>query len=259
MTRFARTLRCSALVLTLSVALAATAQAATLTVAVAANFKAPAEEIAAQFLKRTGHSVHLVFGTVTKLAMQIEQGAPIDVCISADAHTVDLLQSKGLTAEGTRFCDAQGTLVLWSARPGVVDDQGAVLERGQFAHLAIANPELAVYGRAAQEVMEQRGVWQALQPKIVRGDSITQTDQFVATGNVELGFVAKSQIDKGGWLPGGSRWVVPQTLYSPLKQDAVLLRRGMQNPAAREFMQELAAAPAQNTIRAYGYADCAAH
>ena len=243
-----------------SIALAAApAQADTVTVATASNFKAPVEQIAAQFEKTTGHSVKLVFGTVTKLSAQIEQGAPIDVFISADQHTVDTLQSKGLTVDGTRLCYAVGELVLWSARQGVVDDRGGVLKDGKFNHLAIANPKLAVYGRAAQGVMERMGVWESLQPKIVLGDSISQAYQFVASGNADLGFVAKSQVYKGGWLPGGSRWVVPQSMYSPLKQDAVLLKRAANNPAAKEFLRELAAAPAQQVIREYGYADCAAH
>lgn len=199
-----------------------------------------------------------MFGTVTKLSAQIEQGAPIDVFISADQHTVDTLQSKGLTVDGTRLCYAVGELVLWSARAGLVDDRGEVLKTGQFNHLAIANPKLAVYGRAAQAVMERMGVWDALRPKIVLGDSISQAYQFVASGNAELGFVAKSQVYKRRWLPGGSRWVVPQTMYSPLKRDAVLLKRAANNAAAKEFLRLLAAPAAQHIIRDYGYADCTA-
>lgn len=234
---------------------AASAHSATTTIAVAANFKPVMDEIVPVFEKRSGHSVHVVYGTVTKLAKQIEQGAPFDVLISSDQHTVDTLQGTGLTVPETRFCYAIGELVLWSANPGLVDPQAEVLKKGDFRRLAIANPKVAIYGRAAQQVLEKLGLWTAMQPKIVLGENITQAHQFVATGNAELGFVAKSQVFKDQWV-GGSHWVIPQSLYQLLKQDAVLLKRGQDNPAARAFLQQLMAPATQPVLLRYGYDAC---
>ena len=153
----------------------------------------------------------------------------------------------------SRFTYAIGKLVLWSARPGFVDDKGEVLKRGDFRQLAIANPKVAVYGAAAAEAMKNLGLNAALEPRLVFGENITQAWQFAATGNAELGFVALSQIYKDGQFIPGSHWMVPPTLYPQIRQDAVLLVRGKDNPAAIALMAFLKSDAARRVIRAHGY------
>ena len=153
----------------------------------------------------------------------------------------------------SRFTYATGRLVLWSATPGVVDAQGAVLAGGGFAHLAIANPKTAPYGAAAMQVLRARGLAEALAPKLVTGESIAQAYQFVATGNAQLGFVALSQLSTPGKPAPGSMWRVPADLHEPIRQDAVLLRAGASNPAALALMTYLRSDAARAIIRAYGY------
>lgn len=227
------------------------AQAAEVTAAVAANFTAPAKEIAAVYEKKTGYTVDLSFGATGQLYTQVTQGAPFDLFLSADAARIDKALKDGWGVEGTRFTYAIGTLVLWSADPKLVDSDGAVLTSGNFAHLAVANPKTAPYGAAAMEVMTARGVLGALKPKLVTGENISQTFQFVTSGNAELGFVALSQIIDD---TKGSRWVVPENLYTPILQDAVLLKQGEQNTFAQGFLSFLKGPEAVAIIKRYGYA-----
>jgi len=222
-------------------------------VAVAANFTAPAQKIAAQFEKDTGHVAKLSFGATGKFYAQITNGAPFEVLLSADDETPAKLEKEGQAAPGTRFTYAIGTLVLWSAQPGVVDAQGAVLKSGQFERLSIANPKTAPYGAAAVETMKALGVLDAVTPKLVQGENIAQAYQFVATGNAPLGFVALSQVFEDGALKGGSAWIVPAKLHQPIRQDAVVLAKGAANPAAKAWLAYLKSEKALAVIRAYGY------
>lgn len=234
-------------------AVCGSANAAEVSVAVAANFTGPMERIAPAFEKATGHKARVSYGTVGKFYAQVRNGAPFDVLVSADDATPIRLEKDGLAVAESRFTYAVGKLVLWSAKPGFVDDEGAVLRRGDFRYLAIANPKMAVYGAAAVEVMNRMGVRAALEAKFVQGENISQTYQFVATGNAELGFVALSQIYKDGQFVPGSRWMVPSDLYPPLRQDAVLLNRGKGNAAAEALLAYLKSDAAKKVIRAYGY------
>lgn len=222
-------------------------------VAVAANFTAPAQKIAAQFEKDTGHVAKLSFGATGKFYAQITNGAPFEVLLSADDETPAKLEKEGQAAPGTRFTYAIGTLVLWSAQPGAVDAQGAVLKSGQFERLSIANPKTAPYGAAAIETMKALGVLDAVTPKLVQGENIAQAYQFVATGNAPLGFVALSQVFEDGALKGGSAWIVPAKLHQPIRQDAVVLAKGAANPAAKAWLAYLKSEKALAVIRAYGY------
>lgn len=222
-------------------------------VAVAANFSGPMERIAAEFEKATGHKTVIAYGTVGKFYAQIKNAAPFDVLVSADDETPIRLEKDGLAVPASRFTYAIGKLVLWSATPGRVDDEGEVLKRGDFRHLAIANPKVAVYGAAAVEALTNLNVHAALESKLVLGENISQTYQFAATGNAELGFVALSQIYKDGQFAAGSHWLVPLNLYPPLKQDAVLLNRGKDNPAAGALLAYLKSDAARKVIRGYGY------
>ncbi len=230
------------------------ARADEIQVAVAANFTAPMRKIADEFEKETGHKPLLAFGTVGQFYAQIKNGAPFEALVSSDKETPDKLVRDGLAVADTRYTYAVGKLVLWSAAPGLVDSKGAILTSGAFQHLALANPKLAVYGAAGQEVMKKLGVWDAVQPKIVLAENITQSYQFVASGNAEIGFVALSQvIGPNGKIEKGSAWSPPADLYPPIKQDVILLAPGADKSAARALVDYLKTEKARAIIRAYGY------
>lgn len=229
------------------------AMAAEVNVAVAANFSAPMKQIAADFEKETGHKAVLSYGASGKFYTQIRNGAPFQLFLSADDEKPAQLERDGLTVTGSRFTYAVGTLVLWSAKPGFVDAKGEVLGKGIFTKLAIASPKLAPYGVAAMEVLTKQGLLAAVAPKFVQGENISQTFQFVSTGNAELGFVALSQVMREGKISSGSAWVVPGRLHSPIRQDAVLLSSGKDNAAAKALLDYLRSANARKIIRSYGY------
>lgn len=229
------------------------ANAETTLVAVASNFTKPMTEIAVAFEKATGHSANLSFGSSGKFIAQIENGAPFEVFLSADDEKPLKLEQAGLAEPGTRFTYALGTLVLWSAQPGFVDTDGKVLSDGQFKHLAIADPKLAPYGVAAMEVLKNLGLQGKLQPLLVLGENISQTHQFISTGNAELGFIALSQVTDSGKISNGSAWIVPANRHAPIRQDAVLLNKGADNPAASALLDFLKSTPALTIIHQYGY------
>ncbi len=242
--------------LALSVSLAGAsfaAQADEVSVAVAANFTAPMQRIAADFEKATGHKAQLVFGSTGKFYAQIKSGAPFQVLLAADDETPARLVKEGDGVAGSQFTYAIGKLVLWSPKPGFVDDKGEVLKSGRFEHLSIANPKLAPYGLAAVETLKALGLADALQPKLVIGESITQAQQFVTSGNAELGFIAFAQIHKDGRLIDGSYWPVPGKYHTPIRQDAVVLDKGKASAAAAALMGYLKSPAAVAVIRAYGY------
>lgn len=245
--------RLSAALLLASFALPGSAFAAEVQIAVAANFTAPIKEIAALFERDTGHRVLAAFGPTGGLYTQIRNGAPFEVFLSADASTPARLEKEGEVVAGSRFTYAIGKLVLWSATAGYVDEQGEVLKRNEFKHLSIANPKTAPYGLAATQVLDRLGLSAAVQAKLVEGSNISQAHQFVASGNAELGFVALSQVYRDGRIESGSAWVVPADMYSPILQDAVLLNKGKDNPAATELLEYLKGAQAAEVIRSYGY------
>jgi len=226
------------------------AMAEAIRVAVASNFVEAITVIAERFEARTDHEVTLSAGSTGKHYAQISNGAPFDAFFAADAHRPQLLEQEGVAVAGTRFTYALGKLVLWSPTAGYVDRDGRVLERGEFRHLAIANPKLAPYGRAAEEVLLAMGLWDRFGRRLVRGENIGQAYQFVSSGNAELGFVAYSQVRRPGRAIEGSWWNVPQTLYTPIEQQAVLLKDG---EAARAFLSFVRSDEALEIIRDYGY------
>jgi molybdate transport system substrate-binding protein len=231
---------------------ASSSWAATTLVAIAANFTKPMTEIAAEFEKATDHTAKLSFGSSGKFVSQMQNGAPFEVFLSADESGPLNLERSGFTVPGSRFVYALGKLVLWSATSGLVDDQGKVLSSGSFKHLALADPKLAPYGVAAMEVLKNLGLAEKLQPLLVLGENIAQTQQFVSTGNAELGFVALSQVIDNGKIGSGSGWIVPADRYAPIKQSAVLLTLGAENPAAKALIDYLKSAPAMAIIEKYG-------
>ncbi|WP_293995642.1 molybdate ABC transporter substrate-binding protein [Sphaerotilus sp.] len=241
------------LALVLGLAGSAGAHADEVLVAVAANFAAPMARLADDFKASTGHTLKLASGATGKFYSQIVAGGPFEVLLSADDETPQRLIREGHAVAGSAFTYAVGQLVLWSATPGLVDAQGAVLASGRFQKLAIANPKTAPYGRAAMEVLAARGLTAVLSPKLVTGESVAQAYQFVATGNAELGFVALSQVSVPGKALVGSMWRVPAALHTPIRQDAVLLKAGAGKPAAAALLQWLRSEPVQAVIRSYGY------
>ncbi|MFC4276373.1 molybdate ABC transporter substrate-binding protein [Achromobacter aloeverae] len=243
----------SAALAVVATAIGATAHAGEVQVAVAANFTAPVKAIAAEFEKETGNKVVAAFGATGQFYAQIQNGAPFEVFLAADDSTPAKLESEKRIVPGSRFTYATGALALWSAKEGYVDDQGEVLKKNQFKHLSIANPKAAPYGLAAVQTLEKLGLAQAVKDKIVEGQNITQAQQFIATGNAELGFVALSQIYKDGKVTGGSAWVVPASMHEPIRQDAVILDKGGANPVAKAFADYLKGPKAAAIIKSYGY------
>ena len=229
--------------------------AATTLVAVAANFTKPMTEIAAEFEKATGHSASLSFGSTGKFVSQLENGGPFEVLLAADETGPQKLVEDGFAVANSQFVYALGKLVLWSATPGMVDDQGKILSTGGFKHLALADPKLAPYGAAAVEVLKNKGLFEKLQPLIVQGENIAQTYQFISTANAELGFVALAQVIdvNSGKIGSGSGWIIPNSDYTPIRQGAVLLKKGVENPAAQALLTYLKSAPALAIIKKYGY------
>ncbi|MBP6646039.1 MAG: molybdate ABC transporter substrate-binding protein [Burkholderiaceae bacterium] len=223
-----------------------------ISVAVAANFTAPMKLIAAEFERDSGHKLVTSFGSTGKFYAQIKNGAPFEVLLTADDETPDKLMKEGAAVSGSAFTYAIGKLVLWSAKPGLVDGAGAVLKRGDFAHLSLAEPKLAPYGAAGVEAMKALRVYEAIQPKIVTAENITQAYQFISSGNAELGFVALSQVLKDGKIDGSS-WLVPANLYSPIRQDAVILEKGRGKPAVDALMKYIRGDKAKAIIKSFGY------
>ena len=235
-------------------ALTFAARADEIQVAVAANFSAAAQKIAAQFEHDTGNTVKLSFGATGKFYAQIEAGAPFDVLLAADQATPAKLAAEGKAVPATLHTYAVGKLVLWSADPALVDGQGAVLKSDKWKHLSVADAKLAPYGQAAKETLAALKLTEAVQPRVVTAENIGQALQFVQSGNAELGFVALGQVQPpdGSKVPG-SMWLVPDNLYTPIKQDVVVIAATKVNKAAAAFVDYLASDKARAVIKAYGY------
>jgi molybdate transport system substrate-binding protein len=228
----------------------ANAFAGSTNVAVAANFTEAAKEIAALFKTKTGHDAVLSFGASGQFYTQIKESAPFQVFLSADDERPKKLVEEGFALPEHRFTYAIGKLVLWSKDPRVVKGEDT-LKGNAFHKLSIANPTAAPYGAAAVETLKALKLYETVQPKIVMGNTISQAFQFVETGNAEVGFVALSQLTGNA---GGSSWMVPQNLYSEIRQDAVLLKTGATNEAAAAFLTFLKGPEARAVIEKYGYA-----
>ncbi len=238
------------IIITAMLLLGPAAAADEIRVAVAANFADAMNALVSSFEAASGHTVVPVFGSTGKHYAQIVNGAPFAAFLAADVERPKLLEDKGLAQTGSRLTYAVGRLVLWSRTDGLVDPAGEVLWRGTFRHLAIASPQLAPYGAAAEETLRAMELWERLEPRLVRGESISQAFQFVRTGNAELGFVALSQLRRHGQTQEGSSWLVPQEHHRPIEQQAVLLT---DSKAARQFLDFLRGDAAREIILRYGY------
>ena len=241
------------LLLVITMTLPMMTMAGEVSVAVASNFTAPMKVIAQAFERDTGHKAILSFGATGQFYAQIKNGAPFTVLLAADDETPARLEREGVAVLGTRFTYATGKVVLWSKKADLVDAKGEILKTGKFDRLALANPKLAPYGAAAMQILEKMNLTKQLGPKLVEASNIGQTFQFVSSGNAALGFVALSQVFENGKLKEGSGWVVPSNLYSPIKQDAVLLTSGKANVAAQALLQYLRSDKAKAIIVSFGY------
>lgn len=219
-------------------------------VAVATNFIDVMTHLSRQFEAETGHKVTLSSGATGKLYAQIKNEAPFDAFFSADEARPVLLEQEGVAVPGSRFTYALGKLVLWSPDPGYIDEELRALKERQFRFLSIANPATAPYGLAAREVLEQLGLWDEISAQTVRGENIGQAYQYVYSGNAQLGFVAKAQVYRQGEYADGSWWQVPDELYSPIVQQAVLLQ---DSEAARALLDYVRSPQAVEQIESYGY------
>jgi len=234
---------------------ALSAPAEDLNIAVAANFFGTLQQLAPKFEQASGDRLLLSSGSSGQFYTQIREGAPFDVLLSADSDRPKQLEAEGLAVAGSRFTYAIGTLVLWSPKADVVDRDGKVLRSGVYRMIGIAEPRSAPYGAAAQQVLAALGLWEKLNQnkKLAIGQNVNQAWQFAATGNVDMAFVALSQVSDGNAI-SGSYWLPPQTLYTPLNQDAVILTRTSKRPAAEAFLNWLRQDPkAIATIKAAGY------
>lgn len=225
------------------------AKGAEFRVATAANFSDAAREIGALFEAKSGYRPLFSFGATGQLYTQIAQGAPFEVFLAADQTRPERAVAEGLAVTNSRFTYARGRLALFSRDEGRVTGE-ATLREGDFNRLAIANPLTAPYGAAAVEALQALSLRDALTPKLVQGNNASQAFQFVATGNAEIGFVALSQL---AVHEGGSYWVVPSKLHSPIAQDAVLLTAGKDSEAARAFMAFLKSDTARAVLARFGY------
>jgi len=225
-------------------------EAAEIRIAVASNFSTAMKALTEQFERETKDRVLMSSGSTGKHYAQILNGAPFDAFFAADSQRPRLLEQAGNIVARSRFTYARGRLVLWSPRPAYVDLQAKVLEDDSFRHLAIANPRLAPYGEAARQVLQDLGLWEHLTPRLVRGENIGQAFQFVRSGNAELGFVAWSQLIGAGLSDTGSFWLVPESMYSPVDQQAVQLT---ENAAAGSFLAFVRSAAGRQIISEHGY------
>jgi molybdate transport system substrate-binding protein len=244
-----------ALVAALSLSCApSTAVADDATIAVAANFTAPAEALQKLFEQRTPHHLKFTSGSTGQLYAQITNGAPLDALLSADREHVDQLVTGGFADSGLRFTYAIGKLALWTRETDKFKPLDLkALARTDYRWLAIANPELAPYGLAAEQALRKLGLWDSLQSRIVRGESIAQTFALAETRNADLAFVALSQVIAYKDKSAAASFEVPQELYAPIDQDAVLLKRASGNAAARGFLEFLREPDAVRVIQGFGY------
>jgi len=223
-----------------------------LRIAVASNFLLPLKALSKNFKESTGHKVVVISGSTGKLYAQIKQGAPFDILLAADSIRPELLEKEGIGVPGSRFTYAVGRLVLWSKDSKLpLKNDLQVLNHKNFRYLAIANPKTAPYGKAAEQVLRKKGFWEQIQNRLVRGENISQTFQFVMTGNADIGFIALSQLRKNQGL--GFSWIVPQEWHDPIQQQCILLKRAKTNKAAQQFLNFIKSNRIQKQIESYGY------
>jgi molybdate transport system substrate-binding protein len=233
--------------------LASPARSEEITVAVAANFTGAMAQLATAFEADSGHQVKVSYGSSGRLYAQIINGAPFDVFLSADQEKATALVDAGKAEADSRITYAVGRLILWSPDDSIGDISQHWLATVSIKRLALANPRVAPYGAAAMDVLDNLGLASQYQDRLVMGENISQTYQFVSTGNAQAGFVALSQVFRGGGVQVGTGWIVPESLHAPIRQDAVITHGGMTNPAAKAFVNFLRQDEAKSIIKSFGY------
>ena len=227
-------------------------QAESLNVAVASNFVYTLKLLSADFKKQTGHQLRISSASTGKLYTQIQHGAPFDVFMAADEKHPKLLVDENKAEDSSAYVYATGQLVLMSnIMPGKICQD--VLVSSDLKHLSIANPKTAPYGAAAQQVMEKLDLWQQLQPRLVKGENIAQTLQFVSTKNAQAGFVAKSMLSMGKQIEHACIWDIPIDMYSPIRQKMVVLSKAKDKIAAQAFVQYIKSSEAKEIIKSTAY------
>jgi molybdate transport system substrate-binding protein len=228
-------------------------QSQTVKVASAGGFKPAMEEIKKSYEQQTGNHLTISYASVGSLYAQIKNGAPFDVFISADIDAPKKLEDQGLGITGTRISHSISRLVLWSQSPTLIDQQANVLNTDKFKHLAIPNPAVGVHGKSAVEALKNMGIYEKIMPKLVEGKNALQTFQYIESGNAELGFISYSLIYHKETPIVGSYWLVPTAFYHPMIEQAILLQRGKDNPAARQLLNFLTSPAGQTIITDHGY------
>ncbi|MGB0544951.1 MAG: molybdate ABC transporter substrate-binding protein [Candidatus Pseudothioglobus sp.] len=224
-------------------------------IAVASNFYPTMKELVTHFESITPNSdttnnIVLISGSSGKHYAQILNGAPFDLFFSADKLRPNMLEKEEVFNNQSRFTYALGKLALWSPFNEYVDSDGQVLYNDDFRFLAIANPKIAPYGVASKETLTSMNLWQDMEEKLVRGENIAQTFQFAKSGNAKLGFVSYSQILSLNSSSEGSYWLVPQDMYQPIEQQAILLK---DSSLGKDFLSFIMSDEALDIIKRNGY------
>ena len=224
-------------------------------IAVASNFYPTMKELVTHFESITPNSdttnnIVLISGSSGKHYAQILNGAPFDLFFSADKLRPNMLEKEEVFNNQSRFTYALGKLALWSPFNEYVDSDGQVLYTDDFRFLAIANPKIAPYGVASKETLTSMNLWQDMEEKLVRGENIAQTFQFAKSGNAKLGFVSYSQILSLNSSSEGSYWLVPQSMYQPIEQQAILLK---DSSLGKDFLSFIMSDEALDIIKRNGY------
>jgi molybdate transport system substrate-binding protein len=223
------------------------------TIAVASNFIKPMAALVKEFEVYSPYKLRVVYGSSGRLFAQISNGAPFDVFLSADSLKPARLIEDGYGVAGSQRTYAIGRLALWSNKAGVSVKNEDILSNGAFRAIAIANPRLAPYGLAAKQSLESMGLWEQLKSKLVQGENISQTYQFVFTANADVGFVSYSQLEIQNGAEATNYWLIPSEYHEAITQDSVLLERGADNKASLEFIEFLKSDSAIKLIESFGY------
>lgn len=230
------------------------AQAENLRIAVASNFTHTLRSIAGAFKSRTGHQLLISSASTGKLYTQIKHGAPFDVFLAADEVRPDRLIQEGNATEELSRVYATGKLVFIS---NIEPDETCldVIDSASLKRLAIANPKTAPYGAAAQQTLENLQRWDSVKKKLVMGENIAQTLQFVSTGSASAGFVARSMLMQGTKINASCEWDIPAEMHAPIRQKMVVLGDSSDKPAVKAFWQYMQSNEALEIIKNSGYAE----
>jgi len=229
------------------------AHAEKITVAAAADLKFAMDEIVAGFNKtQPGNEVQVIYGSSGKFFTQVQQGAPYDLFFSADIGYPRELSQKGMAASAVTPY-AVGRIVLWSNSLDATKMTLASMADPKITRIAIANPKHAPYGKRAEEALTASGLWDKLQKKLVFGENISHTAQFIQTGNAQAGIIALSLALSPELSKSGRYYLIPENLHKPLEQGFVITKQGSNKPLAKQFADYMSSKPARSIMTKYGF------